>query len=353
MAASEKTEKATPKRRDEARQKGQVGRSADLNGAVVLLAGLMAIAAAGGAIGARMREQLTGALTQIADPSVVDHVGLGELLQDALIDCGLAVAPIAGACLVAGTAASLLQVGFKPSAKAAKPDPKRLNPLQGAKNIFGPNALVEGGKSLVKVGAVGVIVLAALLPELPTLGALVGIEPQELATRLVDSIKGIAQRAAIAYLVIGVADLAYQRHRHEKSIRMDHQEIKEEMKQANGNPEIRMAQRRAAAAAARNRMMGAVPEADVVLVNPTHFSVALKYDGTKHAPEVVAKGQDLVALRIREIAREHGIPVIPDPPLARSLHKACEVGHQIPEEFFAAVAQVLAYVYRVAGRKVA
>jgi len=100
-------------------------------------------------------------------------------------------------------------------------------------------------------------------------------------------------------------------------------------------------------------MMGAVPDADVVVTNPTHFSVALKYDGTRHAPQVVAKGQDIVALRIREIAREHGIPVIPDPPLARSLHKACEVGHEIPEEFFAAVAQVLAYVYRVAGRKVA
>ena len=353
MAANEKTEKATPKRRDEARKKGQVARSADLNGAVVMLAGLTALAAAGGMIAGRMREGLTGALTQIASPGIVDKKGVGELLSAAMVDVGLSVAPVFGACLVAGVAASLLQVGFKPSAKAAMPDPKRINPLQGAKNLLGPNALVEGGKSIVKVAAVGLIVFAALAPEIPTLGALVGIEPQQLATRLVDSVKGIAQRAAIAYLFIGVVDVAWQKRRHEKSIRMDHQEIKEEMKQANGSPEVRAAMRRRAAAAARARMMAAVPEADVVLTNPTHFSVALKYDGTKHAPEVVAKGQDLVALRIRETAREHGIPVIPDPPLARALHKSVEVGHQIPEEFFAAVAQVLAYVYRVAGRKVA
>ena len=353
MAAQEKTEKATPKRAEEARKKGQVGRSADLNGAVVMLAGLMAITAAGGAIAGRMRDALTGSLVQISSPDVVDQQGIGKLLSEAMVDVGLAVAPVFGACLVAGVAASVLQVGFKPSAKAAMPDPKRINPLQGAKNLLGKNALVEGGKSIVKVGAVGAIVLAALLPEIPTMGALVGIEPQQLAHRLVDSVKGIAQRAAIAYLFIGVADVAWQKHRHAKSIRMDHQEIKEEMKQANGSPEVRMAQRRAAAAAARSRMMSAVPEADVVLTNPTHFSVALKYDATKHAPQVIAKGQDIVALRIRELAREHGVPVIPDPPLARALHKSVEVGHQIPEEFFAAVAQVLAYVYRVAGRKVA
>jgi flagellar biosynthetic protein FlhB len=133
---------------------------------------------------------------------------------------------------------------------------------------------------------------------------------------------------------------------------MDKQEVKDELKQQSLPAEVRMAIRRRQSSASRARMMAAVPEADVVVTNPTHFAVALKYDGTKPAPEVVAKGQDLLAQRIREIARENGVPVVSDPQLARSLHKSVEVGRQIPEDLFAAVAQVLAYVYRVAGRKV-
>ena len=351
MAAHEKTEKATPKKREDARKKGQVARSADLNGATVLLAGLLALSVAGGAIVGRMQEGMHDTLLQVAAPGIVDRQGIGDLLLGAVRDTGMAVAPIAGACLVAGVLASVLQVGFKPSLKAAAPDPKRINPLQGAKNLLGPNALVEGGKSIVKVAVVGAIVAAALVPALPEMGAMVGMTPIQLSSHLADTIMGIAQRAAIAYLAIGVLDLVWQRRRHEKQLRMDRQEVKEEMKQQQLPAEVRMAMRRRQSSNARARMMAAVPEADVVVTNPTHFSVALRYDGTKQAPEVVAKGQDLLALRIREIAHEHGVPVIPDPPLARSLHKTVEVGRQIPEEFFAAVAQVLAYVYRVAGRR--
>ncbi|HEV3002031.1 MAG TPA: flagellar biosynthesis protein FlhB [Solirubrobacteraceae bacterium] len=346
-----KTEKATPKRREEARKKGQVAKSADLNGATVLLAGLLALGAAGGAIAGRMQEAMTETLAQVSDPGVVDRAGIGKLLMAALTDTGLAVAPVAAACLVAGVIASVVQVGFKPSAKAAAPDPKRINPLKGLKQLLGPNALVEGGKSIAKVAVVGAIVAAALLPTLPQLGTMVGMTPHQLAGELVGTIMGIAQRAAVAYLVIGLADLVWQRHRHEKQLRMDLQEVKEEHKQQQLPAEVKMAMRRRQASAVRARMMAAVPEADVVVTNPTHFSVALKYDGSKSAPEVVAKGQDLLALRIREIAREHGVPVVPDPPLARSLHKSVEVGRQIPEELFAGVAQVLAYVYRVAGRR--
>ena len=349
--AHDKTEKATPKRRDEARKKGQVAKSADLNGAAVMVAGLFALLVAGGAIAGHMRDAMTDTLKHVAEPSVVDRHSIGTLLMDALTDTGLAVAPVAGACLVAGLLASVIQVGFKPSAKAAAPDPKRINPLNGLKQLLGPNALVEGGKSIVKVAVVGAIVAAALVPTLPQMGAMVGMTPSQLAGELVSTIMGIAQRAAVAYLVIGLADFAWQKRRHEKSLRMDKQEVKEEQKEQQLPAEVKMAMRRRQAAAARARMMAAVPEADVVVTNPTHFSVALKYDGKKAAPEVVAKGQDLLALRIREIAREHGVPVVPDPPLARALHKSVEVGRQIPEDLFAGVAQVLAYVYRVAGRR--
>ena len=348
-----KTEKATPKRRDEARKKGQVAKSQDLNGASVMLAGLLVLGIFGGAMAGHMQHAMTEALSQIANPDVVDRHGIGDVLMSALRDTGLAIAPVAGACVVAGLAASVVQVGFKPSLKAAAPDPKRINPINGLKQLLGPNALVEGGKSIVKVAVVGAIVAAALIPTLPEMGSMVGMTPRQLAGELVSTIMGIAQRAAIAYLVIGLADVFWQRFRHEKSLRMDLQEVKEEHKQQQLPAEVRMALRRRQMSAARARMMAAVPEADVVVTNPTHFSVALKYDGKKAAPEVVAKGQDLLALRIREIAREHGVPVVPDPPLARSLHKSVEVGRQIPEELFAGVAQVLAYVYRVAGRRTA
>jgi flagellar biosynthetic protein FlhB len=351
--AHSKTEKATPKRREEARKKGQVAKSQDLNGASVMLAGLLGIALFGGTIVAHMQHAMITTFAQVADPSVVDKRGIGVLLMAALRDTGMAVAPVAGACLVAGVAASVVQVGFKPSLKAAAPDPKRLNPINGFKQIMGPNALVEGGKSIVKVSVVGAIVAAALVPTLPGMGSMVGMTPHQLVSELVQTIMGIAQRAAIAYLAIGLADVFWQKFRHEKSLRMDLQEVKEEQKQQQLPAEVRMALRRRQMSTSRARMMAAVPEADVVVTNPTHFSVALKYDGTKTAPEVVAKGQDLMALRIRELAREHGVPVVPDPPLARSLFRSVEVGRQIPEELFAGVAQVLAYVYRIAGRRAA
>jgi flagellar biosynthesis protein FlhB len=349
--ANDKTEKATPKKRNEARQKGQVAKSNDLNGAAVMLAGLMALGAFGGGIALRMQETLRTGLVAIAQPQIVDRKGAGPLLMDAVREIGMAVAPIAAACLVAGVVISALQVGLKPSLKAAAPDFKRINPLQGAKQLLSPNALVEGGKSVAKVAIVAAIVLAALLPELPDLGTLVGMTPAQLAEHLTTKIMSIGKRAAMAYLLIGVADYAWQRYRTDKSMRMDKQEIKDEMKEQSLPAEVRGAIRRRQMSAARARMMAAVPEADVVVTNPTHFSVALKYDGRSVAPEVIAKGQDLLALRIREIAADAGVPIVPDPPLARSLHGTVEVGQQIPEELFQAVAQVLAYVYRVAGRR--
>jgi flagellar biosynthetic protein FlhB len=162
---------------------------------------------------------------------------------------------------------------------------------------------------------------------------------------------GIGIRAAAAYLVIGIVDMIWQAHRTEKSMRMDKQEVKDEAKQQTLPAEVRGAMRRRQMQNSRARMMAAVPEADVVVTNPTHYAVALKYDGTNPAPEVVAKGVDLVAARIRELATDAGVPIVPDPPLARALHASVEVGHQIPEELFGAVAQILAFVYRMAGKK--
>jgi len=348
---SDKTEKATPKKRQDSREKGQVAKSTDLTGSVVLLAGVMAMGWAGGALVGRMDDVMRGTLTDLGSFEEVSREGIGSLLLGAGSAVLLSVAPIALACAVAALLIGVIQVGTKPMPKALKPDPKRLNPVQGFKNIFGINAIAEAIKSVSKVAVVGAIVFAAVAPKLTELGALVGISPAQLAGAVSGEVRAIALRAAAAYFVIGCADFAYQKWRNEKQMKMDKQEIKEESKGQALPAEVRGAIRRRQMQASRARMMQAVPEADVVITNPTHFAVALKYENGNAAPVVVAKGQDLIALRIRELAAEHGVPLVPNPPLARGLHGSVEVGQQIPEEFYAAVAQVLAFVYRVAARR--
>jgi flagellar biosynthetic protein FlhB len=351
--ANDKTEKATPKKKDEARKKGQVAKSMDLNGAVVLLAALLALSAFAPGMINRIADATRRLLALVAQPDVVGPEGLGKIFSTAGSAWLLSAAPVAAVCLVAGLLVSVSQVGFKPSVQALKPDAKKLNPLSGAKQIFGTHAIFEGAKSTVKICVVGAIALLALLPKLDELGAMVGTPAAALIPVIGHLVLQIAQRAAFAYLVIGIVDYAYQYWRTAKQMKMDKQEVKDEYKQQSLPSEVKSMQRRRAAEFARARMMDAVPTADVVVTNPTHYSVALRYSADALAPVVVAKGQDLVALRIRELARESGVTVVPDPPLARALHGTVELGQMIPEELFQAVAELLAYVYRVAGRSAA
>jgi len=351
MAAGDKTEKATPKKRSEARKKGQVAKSHDLNGAVVMFAALFALSATAPHLVAVLQSSLRDAFALIATPDVVNGSGLGPLVSAQAKAASLAAAPVIFTCVAAAVLINVIQVGGKPHVQALKPDPKRLNPISGFKNIYGPIALFEGAKNVFKVAAVGAVTALGVLPKLDQFAALVGMPPAELMPTLAHMVLGIAQRAGIAYLLIGIVDYAYQRYRTEKSMKMDKQEVKEEHKSSELPAEVRGAIRRRQMQAARARMMADVPTADVVVTNPTHFAVALKYDAEKAAPEVVAKGSDLIAQKIRELAADSGVPVIADPPLARSLHGAVEVGHQIPEELYQAVAGLLAYVYRTARRR--
>jgi flagellar biosynthesis protein FlhB len=351
VAGADKTEKATPRRREEARKKGQVARSTDLNGAAVLVAALFALGSFGPGMAAHCREALRSSLLAIADPGQVSIAGIGPLLTAAGSHVGLAVAPIAGVCLVTGILVNVAQVGVRPTTHALKPDPKRLNPAQGLKNLFGPNALVEAGKTVVKVLVVGVVAYVVLVRNVDGVSSLVGVGPDELGVQLVSGVSTIARWGAFGWLGLALADYGWQRRRHEKGLRMDPQEVKDEQKQQQLPGEVRSALRRRQMEAARARMMAAVPQADVVVTNPTHFAVALKYDPAMAAPQVVAKGQDLLAQRIRELAAEAGVPLVPDPPLARTLHASVEVGRQIPEELYHGVAQVLAFVYRTAARR--
>jgi flagellar biosynthesis protein FlhB len=349
--AADRTEKATPKRRAEARKKGQVARSADLCGAVVLFAGLGALTAFGPGIAGGLADSMRGMLARAAEPGDVSASGLGPLMSAAGLAIAAAVAPVALVCLFAGLGANVVQVGLKVAPEGLKPDPKRLNPIQGAKNVFGANALVETLKSSGKVAIVSAIAALALLPHLQELAALVGIEPPALGSEIASGVAGIAWKAGGAYLLIAFGDFFWQRHRLDKQLRMAKEEVKREQKEESISPELRASQRRRQQQMSRGRMMAAVLGADVVVANPTHFAVALRYDGVRPAPVCVAKGKDLIALQIRRVAEENGVPVVENPPLARTLFKTVEIDAEIPEHLYRAIAELLAFVYRTARRR--
>ena len=352
MPDPQRTEQPTPKRRREARRKGRVPKSADLNGAVVLIAGFAAVLTFGSTIVNDAAGAMERSFAAIATPAAATsggglHVAAGLVLSVLLS----AVAPVALICMACGVIANVAQVGWNPSFAQLRPSFGRLNPVSGLKNLFGPRILFDTAKSLAKVSVVAFVVALTLVPQLTGLAVGVGTAPGALGALVSSSVSAIVERAAVAYLLIGIADMIHQRRRYEKSLKMTRQEVKDEARQQQLSPEVRGAIRRRQVQAARARMMAAVPTADVVVTNPTHFAVALVYDGSKVAPEVVAKGQDLVAAQIRRLAEEHGVPVVADPPLARTLHATVEIGQLVPEQLWQAVAQLLAFVYRLAGRR--
>jgi len=352
MANDDRTEKPTAKRRDDARKKGQVAKSADLSGALVLVGGLIALTAVGPAIVNGAGAAMTTAFGQIASPNAVSSgAGLHGLMMLVLHTMLRTVAPVAAICVAVAVIANVAQVGLRPRLGALTPDVKRVNPVSGFKNVFGPRIFFESGKAIAKVAVVGAVVAMALIPDLTHLGASVGTTPGALGSMIGSGVRGIAIRALAAYLVIALVDFAWQRRRHEKSLKMTKQEVREEHKSHNLPPEVRSALRRRQIQASRARMMAAVPDADVVVTNPTHYAVALQYSGDHPAPVVVAKGKDLIAAQIRTIATENNVAIVPDPPLARELHRTVEVGQMIPAELYAAVAQLLAFVYRMAARR--
>ena len=352
MAGEERTEKPTAKHRRRAQEKGQTARSADLSGSVVLVAGLAAVAVTGHAIVRGSAAALRGIFAQISKPDVASSAaGLNGLMHFALSTIMLAVLPIAGVVRGRGARDRRGAGRVRPTPQALKVDFKRINPVSGLRNLVGPNLIFEAGKAVTKIAVVGAAAALAILPGLTSLAADVGVPPLQVGSLLSGRAMEIAEHAAFAYVLIGVIDYAWKRYQHEKKLKMTKQEVKDELRQYGVSAEVKAALRRRQMQIARARMMAAVATADVVVTNPTHFAVALLYDGSRTAPEVVAKGQDLVAAQIRRIAEENDVPVVPDPPLARALHSSTEIGQVIPEELYAAVARVLAFVYRMAGRR--
>jgi len=352
MADPSKTEAPTPKRRAETRERGQAAKSSDLTGAGVLLFGTIALLLTSGKIVKATSGAMRLIFSDIARPhSMTTAAGLHGLASIVETTMLKAVAPVAILCLAAGLLLNILQIGFRFTPKVITPKFSKISPLAGFKNLFSSRTTFNLGKDLAKVALIGGLVALSLIPDLTHLGASVGTTPDGLTHLVQSSVKTIVIRAIIGYLLIGVADYFFQRQKFEQSLKMTKQEVKEESKQRDLPPEVKRAIRRRQFQQARARMMKAVPHADVVVTNPTHYAVALEYSGDHVAPIVVAKGKDHVALQIRRIAEENNIPIVPDPPLARELYRLVEVDQMIPADLYAAVAQVLAFVYRLAARK--
>lgn len=341
----ERTEEATPRRRLEARRRGTVARSVDLTGASVLLAVALvapsALSALGGGMMSALRLGFTNIPNDLSQSSVDRYVW--SLLQPALIGAGMLVAT----AMVVGVATNLAQVGFVLSGEALTPTFEKLNPISGFKRLFSARSSVEGLKAVAKGLVFGYLAYTAIAGQWEDLIGLAWLPPTVAAAKVGATMHGIVLRIAVAWLALSALDYFFQRKQTDKQLRMTRDELKREMKEQEGAPEVKMAQSQRRRKLLRGRLAENVRQADVVVTNPTHFAVAIQYERNKmHAPLVVAKGQDYLALRIREIASETKVPIVPNPPLARALYKQCEVGDFVPRELFQAVAEVLAYVYR-------
>ncbi len=343
----EKTEAPTQKRKDDARKKGQVAKSQDLTPWATLLAAtylLPATIAAAGGVGRGAFASLQ-AMSQEADPHVAVGV-LGTSLQGALF----AVLPLLGVCLGVAVVTHFGQVGFVLSLHPLKPDFKRVNPIKGMKNLFSPKGLYQTAKQVVKGTLIGwlayphVLALVANLSEHGRVPVLRGISSSAL------EMVGMIRKIAWVVLIVAVVDFGYQKRQLRADLRMSKQEIKEESKNSEGDPRTKGRIRSIQVGMARKRMMAGLPNASVVVTNPTHIAVALAYEpGQGGAPKIVALGTDQLALRIREKARELGIPIVESKPLARALYRTCDVGDEIPVVLYEAVAKVLAFVRRLKG----
>ncbi|WP_181348727.1 flagellar biosynthesis protein FlhB [Thalassobacillus sp. CUG 92003] len=347
FAAEEKTEEATPKKREDSKKKGQVAKSQDVNTAILMLFvfGLLYI------IGGFLKDIFTG-LYQNAFQEYM-HWDLTEqnvyqVFIESIIEISKALAPIMGVAIVAGIASNLLQVGVMFTGEPLKFDLKKIDPIKGSKKIFSARALVELVKSLLKITLIGTITFSIIWINKNEI-LMMSQKSVDVALAFFGEttvIMGLA--SALGLLLLSVLDYTYQKYDHEKNIRMSKKDIKDETKNMEGDPQVNSKIKEKQRQMSMQRMMSEVPEADVVITNPTHYAIAIKYDEDKaSAPIVVAKGVDFIAQKIKEVARANDVVTIENRALARSLYQESDIDEPIDEQFYKAVAEVLAYVYQL------
>ena len=342
-----KTEEPTARRLQQGRERGQVAVSQDVKTWGGLVSTALALAFLVPPLG---REGTALLLPFIDHPEAfrLESALLPQALVNLLLAVGMAVAPILGLMLFAGIGLGVAQVGLLWAPDKVAPKASRLSPLAGIQRIVSLSGLAEFAKGLVKIALVVFVFLAVTMPMLPHINGLAAVAPAGALARLHEFAVRFAGGTAALIAVLAVADYLFQRLMFLKQMRMTRQEVRDEHRDSEGDPQIKARIRQLRAQRARQRMMAAVPQADVVITNPTHFAVALKYDMEKMAaPKLVAKGTDLVARRIRELAEAHSVPIVENPPLARALHGSVEIDGEVPPAHYEAVARIIGYVMRL------
>lgn len=350
MFAGEKTEKATPKKRDESRKKGQVAKSQELPGSILLLTCIVMLMI----FGSNFRTSITHMFTDVFNNRMTMEITVDNvmnMMMQYMLEILKLLAPIFIAVILIVILASFGQYGLLFVTEGLKPKFSKLDPIKGAKNLFSLRSIVELLKSLLKMSVIGFLVFTTLQGQMGVISILHSMSLEDILGFAASTTMSLGIKIGAALIILAVFDFMYQKFEFEKSIRMSKQDIKDEYKKAEGDPMIKGKIRERQRRMAMQRMMQDVPTADVIITNPTHYAVALKYDGDQmQAPEVVAKGQDFVALRIREIAKDNGVMIMENKPLARALFAQAEIGDTVPADLFQAVAEVLAYVYKLKGK---
>lgn len=354
MARPEQTEKPTPKRRHEARQRGQVARSQELAGAIMFLAGAIIINATFKLAISGVRVAMSETFSRVAVHAEPNIRSVWAMMLATAAPSAVFLTFLFAAAIAIGIVANVAQFGVLFSLKTITPSFSKLNPITGVQRLFSKQILVNLAKQLLKLAAVIIIVFQTIVHNLDFLAQVGQTTPEEFIITVEGMIFSIAWKFGFFLIVVGLLDYAWQRYQLEDSLKMSKQEIKDEHRQAEGNPEAKGALKKRQREFARKRMMSAVPRATVVVTNPTHFAVALEWDETKmEAPVVTAKGADLLAKRIRLLAEEHRVPIMENPPLARTLYQSVEIDQAIPPNLYAAVAQVIAFVFKLKRKTIA
>jgi len=344
----EKTEQATGKRLSESREKGQVAKSAEISSFAALLSGMGLLMIFQSHIGENMKLLAIYVFSSLHEFKLNFDV-LSVLAVKGLLFFVSLIAPVVFGLMIIGVAVGYGQVGFKITLKALQPKFSKLNPLEGLKRVlFSSRSVVEVAKALLKLLVVGLFAYWVLSDIIAQSVGLVNYSVEEIFMFMVDSGLTFIWKICLAFAVIAFGDFAFQKYKHKKDLMMTKQEVKDENKQTEGDPLIKGKIRSKQMQMARSRMIQEVPTADVVITNPTHYAVALKYEiGKKNAPKVVAKGINEVAQRIKKVAQEHNVPLFEDVQLARALYKYCNIGDEIPANLYKAVAQILAYIFKL------
>lgn len=348
-SGGERTEKATPKKRRDARERGQVRKSNELVTAAMMLLLFGALRLLGPGMWERMAALMRAGLTgQLFMGEALEPGEIPRVLARGSLEMGWAMLPILGVAFLGAAAINLIQVGFLFSSKALEPKLDRLNPLKGFQRIFSAHTLYELGKSILKIILIGFIAYGKYTAAMERFREVAWKDPALAGGLILFLITDAGLSVGLALLVMAGVDYFYQWWRYEKDLRMTKYEVKLEYKQQEGDPQVKGRIKQKQRQMAMMRMMQAVPQADVVITNPTHYAVALQYDEAKAAaPVVTAKGQGFLAQRIKEVAKEHGVELVEDRAVAQGLYQMCEIGSEVPFELYQAVAEILAYVYKL------